>query len=324
MDIGNWPAYPHQVDQLVAAWQRKYSRYLRVDSLTQYLRQKVYMLTVTDPSVPARKKRKQMFTVPHAHEPAGTVGSLNFIHQLLTGRHLDGAKSTLDRKRILKETLVSFNPDSNPGGRMRAPVHFWDGSRYTNDEFWEWMRGIDPDSGERFKRVARWSIRKEHPLRIGIVYEQLNSHEFVEPNRDRGSSLLRLVRKYCRRWRYDQYLSLHQTEFQNRKDRANAMIILPVLHAELPAKLQEYNEAWAWDIIHRWKSVGARPIAEVKPLGYGEPHRSWFIQCWGPLQKKTPCITVEIQNNNKRTPPEKQLLLADTAIRESVERLLEV
>ncbi|NOZ20513.1 MAG: hypothetical protein GXP25_05420 [Planctomycetes bacterium] len=322
MELRNWPAYPHQVDKLVEQWRHEHPRYIMVDSLTQYLRQKVYMLTVTDRDVPARRKKKQMFTVPHAHEPAGTVGSINFIHQLLTGRHLDGGKSDLDRKKILRTTLISFNPDSNPGGRMRSPVHFWDGTRYTNEEFWAWMRGIDPETLQRFKRVARWSIREEGPLRIGIVYEQINEHEFVEPNRDRDSSLLRLVAKYFRKWRYDQFLSLHQTEFQGRKDRANAMIILPVLQIELSRELRHYNMEWAMDIVGRWKKAGARPIADVKPLGYGEPHRSWFIECWGWLQRQTPSITVEIQNNNRNTPPEKQLLFMDVAIRESVERLL--
>ncbi|MEW6355078.1 MAG: M14 family zinc carboxypeptidase [Planctomycetota bacterium] len=322
MELKNWPSYPHQVDKLVEQWQEKYPRYLIVDFLTQHLRQKVYMLTVTDRDAPQRGKKKQMFTVPHAHEPAGTVGSLNFIHQLLTGHHLDGTASTLDRKRILEKTLISFNPDSNPGGRMRSPVHFWDGTRYTNEEFWAWMRGIDPETLSMFKRVARWSIREENPLRIGIVYEQLNEHEFVEPNRDMGSSLLRLVVRYCNKWRYDQYLSLHQTEFQGRADRANAMIILPVVQTEIGQELQECNMNWAMDIIGQWKRAGARPIEAVKPLNYGEPHRSWFIECWGWLEKQMPCITVEIQNNNPDTPPEKQLLFMDVAIRESAERLL--
>lgn len=322
MELKNWPALPHQVDKKVEEWKRTHPRQIRVDFLTQYSRRKVYALTVTDRTAPARRKKKLFIEVSHAHEPAGTVGCLNFIQQLLTGRHLDGRESSLDRGCLLREALITFVPDSNPGGRERAPVHFWDGSRYTNDEFWAWMRGIDPDTLGMFKRVARWSIKKENPLRIGIVYEQVNEHEYVEPNRDAGSSMMRLVKKYFKKWRYDQYLSLHQTEFQWRKDGANAMIILPTTQPTLSEDLQQRNVRWAMDIIREWEKAGAKPIPEAKPLSYGEPDRSWFIACWGWLQKQTPCVTVEVQNNSPNTPPEKQLLFMDVAIRESVERML--
>ncbi len=39
--------------------------------------------------------------MPHAHEPAGTVGCMNFVSQLLTGKHLDGCPSTLVQSPVI-------------------------------------------------------------------------------------------------------------------------------------------------------------------------------------------------------------------------------
>jgi len=196
-------------------------------------------------------------------------------------------------------------------------VLWWDGSRYTNQELWEWMRGVDPESGGMWQRVARWSRRACSPLRRGIVYEQLNEQEFVEPNRDPDSSLVRLFRQMDGHYHYDRSLHLHQTEFE-RSDR-NCLINLPLLQPELPPALQEANLAWARELIAAWAALGeeiARPVPEPHPFPYYRDRQTveWFRACWGESQQRMLELVVEVQNNSPRTPPEHQLLLMETAI----------
>lgn len=310
---------PSQVRQRIGQWQQDpaAARWLVVDDLPQYTGERVYALTITDPTVPREAKRAIWFCVPHAHEPAGTAASIDVAHQLLTGYDLWGQPCEHDVSAIRQKLVVTLNPDANPGGRRWAPVLWWDGSRYTNEEFWPWMFGVHPDGQSRWwKRVARWDLREESPLRPGIAYEQVSEHVFVEPNRDPESSLVRLFRKLDRQYRYDQSLHLHQTEFE-RSDR-NCMINLPVLLPELSPPLQEANLLWARQIIAAWEALDAVARAVPAPRSfpyYGDDQTTgWFRACWGESEQRIPQLTVEVQNNNPATPPGQQLLLMETAI----------
>jgi hypothetical protein len=49
--------------------------------------------------------------------------------------------------------------------------------------------------------------------------------------------------------------------------------------------------------------------------------RQWIID-WVTLKTGTPELTVEVQNNSKKTPREKQMRWEEVAIRASVDRLL--
>jgi hypothetical protein len=248
---------------------------------------------------------------------------MDTLNQLLTGRDLAGAPAGFDYRAARERLTLTFNPDANPGGRTWSPCVWWDGSRYSNDEFWTWMRGLDGQTGKMWKRVARWSLRREHPLRRGIVYEQLNEHEFVEPNRDPGSSLVRLFRRLDARYAYRRSMHLHQTEFAS-SDR-NCMINLPVLQPELPPPVQEANVEWARAVIARWTALGAAPVPEPRGFPYVRDTETvrWFRDCWGESQQRTPEIVVEVQNNNPRTPPEAQLELERVAIITTIEGLLD-
>jgi len=319
--IKHWLAKPHQTEPQILAWKESHPDLVELDFVTQYVGLKAYSVTITAQNVPAEHKKRCLFALPHAHEPAGTVACMNFINQLLTGEHLDGTASDVDRDAILKGCILSFIPDANPDGRSRAPVDYWDGTEYTNDEFWTFMRGRDPITKKMWKRLGRWHTREENPETIGIVYEQVNEHEYVEPNRDFGSSYFRLIKKVGEKYGYGRWLDLHQTEFQN--SPYNAMIILPIVQDELPPDIQDANVKWADEIVRRWQEAGANPIPESKPLGYKGEQAEYFRRTWREFMPLIPRITTEIQNNNTRTPPMEQAQLEEISIRVSVELLLE-
>ncbi len=319
-----WISRPDEVNAQVRRWQEEYPEIFLAENRRQFAGWPVWALTVTDRSVDDAGKHKLMIFKPHAHEPAPVAGQMNVINQLLTGETFDGRPSEFDRERVLRECLIVFMPDANPEGTARAPVEAWDGSEYTNDEFWAWMRGPDPDTGLMWKRVDIYDDREEEvlPTRRGIVYEQIDEHRFVEPNRHHASSLFQWIFELFRRHDdWSMMLSLHQTEFVNSPH--NAMIILPCLYDELPADLQRYEREWAQEIVDAWGQVeGANPIPEIKPLNYTGEQRQYFVDRWGDLYQRVPIITSEIQNNSPRTPPVLQQRLNEVAIRVSVERVL--
>lgn len=314
---------PQQVEAQVARWERAFPHLLRVDALTQYTGQRCLALTVGPVADAPGRHPAAWCCVPHAHEPAGTAAIMDLVEQLLTGHDLAGRPADFDYRAARQRLFLTFNPDANPGGRAWSPCLWWDGSRYTNEEFWTWMRGVDTATLGMWQRVARWSVREEQPLRLGIVYEQLNEHEFVEPNRDPGSSLVRLFRSLDARYRFSRSLHLHQTEFVGVPH--TCMINLPALQAELPAQIQAANTSWGQAIIQRWQSLGATPVAEPRSFPYRADTQTirWFRACWGEAQHRAPELVVEVQNNSPRTPPEQQLALQQAAIKVTIERLLQ-
>lgn len=333
MERRDWPVYPWQVEALVAAWQRDYARYIVVESVEQYTRHPVYALTVTDAEAPAAGKREHLFYVPHAHEPAGTAGCLNFVSQLLTGHHLDGAPTTLARGDVLAGAVLTFIPDANPYGRARCPEPFWEGKRYNNREFINMVFGIgdlgsevmDKPRWERYKRVQSFSTEAATPARIGLVYEQVGPHEFVEPGRyDERAAMVRLIRHLRQCHRYDQVLSLHQTEFEDR-ELEDCMLIGPDSLAGTPGPKAHRLQAWAHKVEAGWRAVGGQPIPLSLTEGEaGEKglHRRQFGELRSELERDSLRLLVEVQNNSPRTPAEEQLLLMDAAIWSSVEFLL--
>ena len=319
-----WISHPDEVDAKVGEWETEYSDIFTAEAKVQYAGRPVWALTVTDKSVSDEDKRKLMFIKPHAHEPAPIAGQMNVINQLLTGETLDGKPSEFDAERVLKHCLLVFMPDANPDGTACAPVEAWDGTEYTNEEFWAWMRGVDAETGEMWKRVDIWDDTVEDPLptRYGIVYERISEHEYVEPNRHHASTLFKWIFEMLERHpRWDETLSLHQTEFPNQP--VNCMMILPCLYDELPAEIQEFSRKWAEEIVGAWGEVeGGLPKQEIEPLGYTGVQRQYFVERWGDLYERISIITSEIQNNNVQTPPALQQRLNEVAIRISIERVL--
>jgi hypothetical protein len=157
MDSQHWIVMPHQVRDRVAQWQadRAIASSMRVETMTQYTGEPVFAVTVTDLAAPPAPKRSVWVCVPHAHEPAGTAACMNVLQQLLTGHDLSGRPSQHPCQHILQRVVVTMLPDANPGGRCWAPVLWWDGSQYSNEELWQWMRGVDAETGGMWQRVAR-------------------------------------------------------------------------------------------------------------------------------------------------------------------------
>jgi hypothetical protein len=322
--MGNWVSHPDEVDELVRQWAQDYPDLLEVESTTQYAGRPVWLLTVTDHSRPAEGKRKAAFYKPHAHEPAPIAGQMNIISQLLTGRTLDGTPTELERDRFLGEALLCFMPDANPTGTAAAPVTAWDGSQYTNEEFWAWMRGVDPETGKMWKRVGIWDDSKEDPLptRYGIVYEQISEHEYVEPNRHLRSSLMQGLYRLRERFEWDLWLDLHQTEFVG-SDR-NCMIILPAGMDEQPAERQAVERGVAEAILQAWSELpGGRPIMKAEPLNYTGEQLQYFLEVWRDLRQACNFVTSEIQNNSLLTPPPLQQQLNEVAIVTTVRHMLD-
>jgi hypothetical protein len=319
-----WISRPDEVNAKVAEWAEAYPQTLLAESRTQFAGYPVWALTVTDRSIDDTTKRKAIVFKPHAHEPAPIAAQMDVINQLLTGETLDGQPTALDRERILRECLLVFMPDANPEGTARAPVEAWDGSQYTNEEFWAWMRGPDPNTGLMWKRVDIYDDREEEtlPTRRGIVYEQIDEHHFVEPNRHHASSLFQWLFGLLKRHDgVEMLLDLHQTEFE--KSPYNAMVILPCLYDTQPPRIQQYEREWAEAIVAGWAELdGVEPMLEIKPLGYTGQQRQYFVERWGEIYGRYNKLTTEIQNNNPRTPPALQQRMNEVAIGVSIQRLL--
>ena len=247
---------------------------------------------------------------------------IDVIEQLTIGRDLYGEPTALDIDRVLDQTILTFNPIGNPQGRQAAPVLFWDGSRYSNEEFWCWMRGEDPDApGHMWKRLGIWDRRREcTPKPVGIVYEQIDEYHYVEPNRDQASSYFCLFHKMDARYRYEFWLDLHQTEFVNSAHTCE--ILLPIAGLAQGA-VAKANLAWGQRIVDAWTRAGLRALPSPKPLGYTGAQADCFRQNWGALHERMNIITTEVKNNAPDAPPQFQVRAQAIAIQESVSRLLE-
>lgn len=321
--IPGWIAHPDKVDAQVAEWSESFPHTFTAESFPQYAGRPVWALSVTDKCAPSERKKRILIDKPHAHEPAPIAGQANVINMLLTGESLDGRPTEFDNDRVLHDCLITFLIDANPQGTASAPVECWDGSKYTNDEFWAWMRGVDPDTGLMWKRVDLWDDTKEEklPTRYGIVYEQVSEHEYVEPNRHHRSSLFRWLYKLWDRYPWDWMLSLHQTEFVN-SDR-NCMVIMPCAYDDQPPQIQQAETAWGEAVVAAWQSLeGARPIEKVEPLNYTGEQRDYLVKAWGDFSSRVPMLTTEIQNNSTTTPPFVQMRLNEVALRATVEHAL--
>jgi hypothetical protein len=315
-------AMPEQLKERIEAWREQAGERLRIDTLRSYAGFTVYGLTLTDPIVGREHKRAHYFAQPHAHEPATTAGMVDVIHQLITGHALDGTPTSLDVDRVLRELVLSFNPIGNPEGRSRAPVLYWDGSTYSNDEFWCWMRGEDPDRpGEMWKRLDEWDDREERaPDPIGIVYEQVDAHTYVEPNRSHRSSYFGLFHRLDERYHYDCWLNLHQTEFVGSPYKCK--ILLPI-EGLTEGKIAATNRSWGERVVAAWQAADLSPRPEPQRLGYTGQQAEYLRRTWRDLHKRMNIISTEVKNNAPDLPPADQQRAQSLAIIASIDRLME-
>ncbi|OGS18386.1 MAG: hypothetical protein A3J83_02155 [Elusimicrobia bacterium RIFOXYA2_FULL_40_6] len=316
--LKNFIAKQKQLEKIISKWKKTAKQNnLKVDYINTYTGHKNYTLTISNFKISSKNKKALYIGQSHAHEPATTAGMVDFINQLLTGRDLNGRPTQLDVESILSQMTITFNPIGNPDGRERAPVTYWDGSKYTNDQFWCWMRGEDPDNpGKMWLRLEEWDTRKiKHPKPIGVVYEQVSKYKYVEPNRSRLGSYYRLFMKMDKKYKYDRWLDLHQTEFVKRPD--NCEILLPFTGLD-KGKIKKENIDWGKQIIAGWKKAGFKPKSEPYALGKcTNPNETYR----GYLYRRMPIIATEVKNNAKDFPPENQLKSNIIAITETIKRM---
>lgn len=278
---------------------------VKVDRFRQFGGRTVYAVTVGEGPIGVFVAR------PHAHEPAGTAASW-LILDLLSGR-VSGASSW--REWVLTRFSITFVPDANPGGSQRAPVKFWDGTEVPNETFFLWMFGERGDApGERFPRVPAWDSREvERPKRLGIAYEQIDAHTYVEPNRDHRSTFFRSFFDLDARWNYRAWIDLHQTEYVGSEHNC---------HVNLPTGLREFDEdrqcayeALGQAIHDRWREEGQNPRPSPG-TGYrrGSEQSEYLIEAWDEIERECLHIVTEVQNNNARTPVGTQVGLQVAAI----------
>ena len=314
-------ATPSQLEEKTGAWMAIAGERLAVDYVTSFSGHKVYALTLTSPRVSRERKRAHYFAQPHAHEPGATAGMIDAIEQLVTGRDLYGESSPLDPDTVLDRTVLTFNPIGNPQGREAAPVLYWDGSRYSNQEFWCWMRGEDPAApGQMWERFDVWDKRKVHaPEPVGIVYEQIDADRYVEPNRHQASSYFRLFHMLDGTHHYERWLDLHQTEFVSSPHTCE--ILLPISGLARGA-IAESNQRWGQRIVDAWTRAGLRALPAPVPLGYEGTQAEYLRRNWGSLHERMSIITTEVKNNAPDAPPQFQMRAQVIAIQESIRRLL--
>ncbi len=304
-----------QMEPRILQWAASFPDLVSLEKQKTYGGRTAYAVTVTNSKKPNDRKQKLLFSQPHAHEPAGTAAMMNVLAQLLEGKHLDGRPTDLDRQSLLDRALLTFIADGNPDGRARAPYDWWDGSQLPNAEFAKIMFGKTKD-GQRFQRVDKWSTHDYQPAFIGIAYEQINDHEYVEPNRCLESSFFKLVNRCSAKYGYGYHLELHQTEFE--KSSYDTMILIPCLQATLAPAIRDGNQHLAEAILAAWRKMNANPIPKIEPLHYGEDQMQYFRRCWGNIYRTRVALSTEVRNNCPQTPPRRQMELEEAAIRTAI------
>jgi hypothetical protein len=314
-----WLVRPEQTEPKIQEWAAKHPKLVSLESQPTYTGRTAYAVTVTDPQTDQKNKKKLLFSQPHAHEPASTAAMMDFLSQVLDGVHLDGQKSDLPYDNLLQKVVLTFIPDGNPDGRARAPEDWWDGTKYANHDFGLFMFGRLKD-GSPCARLGRWSTRDIQPEFIGIAYEQISPDEYVEPNRDRASTYFKLLLRMSAKYNYDIHLDLHQTEFEGSK--YNAKVVLPFSQKDLPEPVRTFNQQSGEFIVKAWREMGATPLPAVQPLDYSEDQLRYFRACWAEIYQTRASLMIEVQNNNRRTPPREQLRITETAIRAGIDFVL--
>jgi len=315
-------------------WQKQFSDIVTLDVEKQFSEDLVYAITVTAPT--NTQKKNFMVTVPHAHEPAGTAAAMNYLNEIITGRTLDGTATKLPREEILDKIRLTFIPLANPFGRKKSPVDWWDGSKYSNEEFGYIMKGRLLNNpplgivGEFWHYHPIFNQATDRLENIGIVWEKLSDSFYGEPHFYKGCAWWKIVEKLTSKFYYDLYIELHQgmEEWQD----MDTLVIHPREHW-IPEVAIEYADKVEAKILENWKKVGASPHPGDKDY-YQRAGKGWLPDLdmpserfkmsgdWLSIKYGTPQLTIEVQNNNQQTDAEKQLLYQQAAIEACVAMLI--
>jgi hypothetical protein len=319
-----FPARQNELEEKIVQWTKSAPELFKLHHVDAYTGHQVYAIAVSDFSVPDTDKKVHYFSQPHAHEPATTAAMINVIEELLTGKDLYSNATSLDLEKVLKETILIFNPIGNPSGRDRAPVDCWDGSFCDNNRFWCWMRGEHPEKpGQMWERIGDWDIRDYNaPDPLGIVYEQIGEFRYCEPNRCHDSSYFKLLFAMDKLYGFDAILDLHQCEFVD-SDK-NCMILLPPEACMGSPEVAARKTAWGQAVCRDWAvDKDLNPIIEPESLSYTGIQGQYFLDNWGELHSRMDILNTEIKNNSPEMTPALQLKAEAIAIRTSIRYLLE-
>lgn len=304
--------YPQDVDAVLETIQG-----VQTHTFQQWDGHRVWAITFGDTGN-IKNKKKLFVSRPHAHEPAGIAACMEWV------RALSGHEAYSDwedwRQKILSEFVITLVPDANPMGSARAPVTFWDGSYVPNETFFLWMFGESGDqAGERFPRVACWDKREvTWPALLGIAYEQIDEHIFVEPNRDYRSTFFKSFFALNDIYHYDVWLDLHQTEFIN-SDR-NCDVHLPTCLFDLPDEMQKQHRELGERLQACWQNAGGVPRDTPSVPYQNNPTQKAFLDAvWKPISERMVHVVTEIQNNNPKTPASMQVHLQLAALMETLD-----
>ena len=301
---------PDEVDAFVSDVEGRAN--IGVRRYPQFAGRSAFAITVGDPG---RAELRLFVSRPHAHEPAGTAACCEFVRQLSA----PAPETAAWAKRLLEQFAITFVPDANPSGSLRAPVRFWDGGSYTNEEFFLWMFGEAGESpGRRFPRLADWDARKVTPPRkLGIAYEQIDAHTYVEPNRDYRSTFFKSFFDLDETVQYQVWLDLHQTEFEN-SDR-NCAAHLPIGIDDLSGDLPDLHRDLGARLHARWSREGARPRGKPDEPYRDDPVQHKFLsRVWRPVCSRMVHLVTEVQNNSSATPVRDQVWLQMAAVLETL------
>src|SRR5688572_8936511 len=127
-----WVSHPAEWQSLLGNWEREYPGRLTLHGWRQLGGEWVRGLTLGDDGM--ERPVRLLVAVPHAHEPAPSAAIVDFVYQVLTGRHRDGSAGGPDAPGLLDRCLLTLLPDTNSQGRARSPRRVWDGEG-DNDEF---------------------------------------------------------------------------------------------------------------------------------------------------------------------------------------------
>jgi hypothetical protein len=321
-DIARWfLATQARLEAKIEEWADLAGDRLFVDHVTSCSGDHVYALTLSDFDVAREGKRALYVAQPHAHEPGATAGMMDILQQLITGKDLRGRPTALDSEKVMAKSILTFNPIGNPQGREAAPVLYWDGSDFSNDDLRCWMLGEDPENPDSaWRRLDLWDSREqEAPDPVGIVYEQIDEFRFVEPNRSHLSSFFQLFFQMDEMYAYDSWLDLHQAETM--EGGCNCQVLLPLPGLATGEILAE-DAAWGRQIVAAWQAAGFRPVPQAAPLVTTDEQADYLRSAWGDLHRRLRILTTVVKHNAPDTPPEFQLDAQALAIRTSIERLL--
>ncbi len=325
-----WVIHPDHIEKKVQQWQKDYTELLDIHTAKQFTGEKVFALTITDPSVHAEQKKAAVFLNVHTMEYGACAGITNFASMLLTGKDLRGESAPFDAGDFRRKFIVTLIPDSNPQGKLRIPYAVTDGVIVNNGDdntVSKLYYGIC--NSQPFRRCPSWKMSEEHVESVGSIYEKISPDEYVLPDMDERSTVLKMLYGLGYTYNYRMAGHMHQAEFPGIKENCYcAASIEPWIRPEL----QQLQIDWGNFVIQHWKSNGGRPL---KNIDHHKWQGSWVIDritgCvlkmgidFTTLKFNCPSLVIETQLNDSKTPPAEQMRLGSAAIQASLEFLEQI